>query len=216
MVWFRHYRRRMATEARPETEPEHPPRPMWRRPSVIVAGAVIVVVGMVLLSSISFSGVENPATLPLVQDLDREDVGARDRDPAPDFDIPLLGEGRFSLSEHLATDGRPVFMNLWASWCFPCREEMPAIDVAAARHPGVHFIGVAVQDELDPAEAFIDEIGVSYMIAFDRDGVVDRSYSPLGLPASYIISESGVILERMFGLLDEDLIDAKLAQYFGG
>lgn len=206
----------MATEALPEAEPERPPRPAWRRASVIAAAAVIVALVIALLSSISFGTAEEPEAAPPVGGLDREDVGARGDDPAPDFDVPILGEGHFILAEHLATDGRPIFMNLWASWCFPCREEMPAIDAAAVRHPGVHFIGVAVQDELEPAESFIDEIGVSYMIAFDRDGVVDRSYNPLGLPASYIISESGVILERIFGLLDQDLIDAKLAQHFGG
>ena len=206
----------MATEARPETEPDHPPRPLWRRPSFVIALVVVVILTAVALSSVTFGAADEHVASTSEQGLNRVDVGVRDTDPAPDCDIPVLGGDRFSLSEHVATDGRPVFMNLWASWCFPCREEMPAIDAAALRHPGVLFIGVAVQDELEPAQDFIDEIGVSYMIGFDRDGVVDRSYGPLGLPASYVISENGVILERIFGLLDEDLIDAKLGQYFGG
>ena len=58
------------------------------------------------------------------------------KEPAPIFSVETQ-EGEFSLSEHIATDGRPVFLNLWASWCFPCREEMPAIDRAAAAHPEV-------------------------------------------------------------------------------
>ena len=63
---------------------------------------------------------------------------------------------------------------------------------------------------------FAEEIGVSYPIGADNDGSVDRAYDPLGLPASYIISAEGVILERIFGQVDEAEIDAKFGQWFGG
>jgi thiol-disulfide isomerase/thioredoxin len=132
---------------------------------------------------------------------------------APIFAVETM-DGTFSLSEHLANDGKPVFLNLWASWCYPCREEMPAIDAAARAHPEVTFIGVSVQDARDDATAFAEEIGVDYTLGFD-DGTVDGAYAPLGLPASFIISADGVILERIFGKVTEADLDEKFAKYFG-
>jgi cytochrome c biogenesis protein CcmG/thiol:disulfide interchange protein DsbE len=139
----------------------------------------------------------------------------RDAELSPDFAVPTSEGGTFSLDEHLATDGRPVFLNLWASWCFPCREEMPAIDTASKEHPEVAFIGVSIRDSRSEAEAFIEEIGVTYLIGFDDDDALDRDYQPLGLPASYIISSEGVVLERIFGVVTEEDLSEKFAEHFG-
>lgn len=133
---------------------------------------------------------------------------------APIFAVETT-DGEFSLSDHLANDGRPLFLNLWASWCFPCREEMPAIDASAAAHPGVEFIGVSVQDSRADAESFADEIGVTYLLGFDDEGAVDAAYAPLGLPASYIISAEGIILETILGKVTEEDLADKFDQYFG-
>ena len=156
------------------------------------------------------------AAIPTLPGLDAVDTGPTDAESAPDFTVATYEGDTFSLSAHLADDGRPVFLNLWASWCFPCREEMPTIDAADARHPGVKFIGVAVQDSRAEAEAFAAEIQVAYTLGFDDDNVVDDGYRPLGLPASYIISENGLILERIFGLVTDELLDQKLSLWFGG
>lgn len=141
--------------------------------------------------------------------------GGETAEIAPIFSIPTASGEEFSLSEHLATDGRPVFLNLWASWCFPCREEMPAIDRSSQSHPDVAFIGVSVQDSTADATSFAEEIGVTYTIGFDENDAVDDAYTPLGLPASYIISAKGVILERIFGRVTESDLDEKFASYFG-
>ena len=133
---------------------------------------------------------------------------------APIFAVETT-EGDFNLSDHLATDGRPVFLNLWASWCFPCREEMPAIDRSAAANPGVKFLGVSVQDSRDDAVAFGNEIGVTYELGFDDDDAVNDAYNPLGLPASYIISADGIILEEIFGKVTEQDLAEKFAKHFG-
>lgn len=143
------------------------------------------------------------------------DNGVKDLEIAPLFTVPTADGGTFSLDQHLASDGRPVFLNLWASWCFPCRSEMPAIDAAAKTHTDVEFIGVSVQDIRSDAQTFLDEIGVGYAIGFDDERQVDDSYRPLGLPASYIISSDGVILERIFGEVTEESLAEKFEQYFG-
>lgn len=141
--------------------------------------------------------------------------GVGDTEIAPIFSVPTTDGGEFSLSQHVADDGRPVFLNLWASWCFPCREEMPAIDAASIAHPEVAFVGVAVQDSEADAAEFAEEVGVSYVLGFDNDGDVENAYNPLGLPASYIISGEGVIVERIFGKVTEQDLADKFEQHFG-
>ncbi len=147
--------------------------------------------------------------------LGAQDTGVGDLEIAPLFTVPTADGGTFSLDAHLATDGRPVFLNLWASWCFPCRSEMPAINAASVTHADVAFIGVAVQDIRSDADKFLTEIGVSYTIGFDENNDVDDEYRPLGLPASYIISSDGVILERIFGEVTEEDLAEKFDKYFG-
>lgn len=142
-------------------------------------------------------------------------TGPEDAEIAPLFTVPTADGGSFSLDEHLVDDGRPVFLNLWASWCFPCRKEMPAIDAAAATHTDIQFIGVSIQDTEAEARSFIEEIGVTYLLGFDTSNDVDDAYRPLGLPASYIISADGVILERIFGEVTEDSLAEKFDTHFG-
>ncbi len=169
---------------------------------------VAIMVGLTAIAIAACSGQSNGTTD------GSSPTGAAPSEVAPMFTVPTT-DGTFSLSEHLANDGRPVFLNLWASWCFPCREEMPAIDAAAASHPEVAFIGVSVQDTTAEATAFAEEIGVQYTLGFDEEGTVDAAYTPLGLPASFIISADGVILERIFGKVTEADLDEKFSKHFG-
>ena len=171
--------------------------------SVILAAAFVLVIASCATESDS---------LPQLGDL----AGAAPAgEPAADFSVMTFDGATFTLSDHLATDGRPVFLNLWASWCAPCRAEMPDIDEAAANNTGVVFIGVAVKDVEDKSRDFADEIGVGYPLAFDETREVDEGYLPPGLPATYFISSDGEIVERFFGPLTAEQIEEKLTTHFG-
>lgn len=135
---------------------------------------------------------------------------------APDFTVPLFDGTGFSLAEHVADDGRPVFLNLWASWCIPCREEMPAIDAAAARYPNVLFLGVAVQDDAAAAEEFAGEIGVSYPLGVDERDVLTSVFATFGLPTSYLISGEGILITEVIGEVDEARLDSVISTFLGG
>lgn len=199
--------------------PPDEPAPHRRR-WLIVAAIALILVGVVALSSIRIGGstttTTSPPTFDDLGELGGVDEGPASEEAAPDFTLTTFNGDEFTLSTHFAEEGTPVFLNLWASWCFPCREEMPAIDAAAERYGAVRFVGVAVQDEEAPARAFAEEIAVGYPIGVDAAGEINRAYDPLGLPASYIISADGLILERIYGQVDEAEIDAKLGQWFGG
>lgn len=137
---------------------------------------------------------------------DLADTVDRPEGAAPLFTVPTR-DGEFSLARHLATDGRPVFLNLWASWCFPCRAEMPALNDAAIAHPEVLFVGVAIRDDFNAARAFADEIGIDYTIGFDVDETVNAGYPTLGMPATYLIGSDGAIVDTVFGALTEGQIE---------
>ncbi|MEN8113946.1 MAG: TlpA disulfide reductase family protein [Actinomycetota bacterium] len=180
------------------------------RLAMIALLAVLALAGTAC--SDSSSAAEN---LPDLGDVPGADGTAVDGDIAPDFTVDTLDGTGFTLSEHLENDGRPVFLNMWASWCPPCRAEMPDIDAAADEHTDVKFVGVAASDEPASAADFATSIHIGYTIGFDEHGVVAREYNIPGLPASYIISADGVIVEKIFGAVTQAQIDEKLESHFG-
>jgi len=124
------------------------------------------------------------------------EVGA----PAPDFTVDLLDGGSFSLSEHIADDGRPLIINLWASWCVPCREEMPDLSAFAEKNPDIAIVGVAVEDQLEAARAFGAEIDPVYSLAFGNEAF-DEAYPNFGLPVTYFLDADGGVTEVFNGIL---------------
>ncbi len=185
-----------------------PPWVMWIA-GVIMVGA-LVGIGVVLFGS---DDATPSTTFADLSSLAGDAPAAADQ--APDFTVPTLDGRTFTLSTHLAEDGRPVFLNLWASWCFPCRAEMPDIDVAAQAHPDVEFIGVAVQDSTADATEFAREIDVKYLIGFDEDDMVEDGYPALGMPSTYLISSDGVILDVIIGAITADEITRFLEENLG-
>lgn len=145
---------------------------------------------------------DGAATLLDMAELSGSTPGADE--PAPDFSVRTFDGGDFTLSVHLADDGRPVILNLWASWCLPCRTEMPLLDAFAAANPDVQVLGVAVRDDPTAAGEFATETGVGYLLGYDDKEEVDSAYRALGLPATFWIAPDGTIAKRMFGAVTEE------------
>ena len=136
---------------------------------------------------------------------------------APDFTIDLLDGGIFTLTDHLERDGRPVLMNFWASWCLPCREEMPALEAAAARsRSDVFILGVAVNDTEAAVREFARQVDVSYALAVDFDGYLVERYPTPGLPTTWLITLDGTIAARWFGQLDQSQLAELVDRYLNG
>jgi len=129
--------------------------------------------------------------------------------PAPDFDVELIDGGSFALSD---TSGTTVVINLWASWCLPCRDEIPAISAYANENPEITVVGIAVDD---PAEAdtraFAAEVGATYPLALDTDDVTDK-YPHFGLPATYVLDSEGVVRAFHNGVVDDATLTALVAE----
>jgi cytochrome c biogenesis protein CcmG, thiol:disulfide interchange protein DsbE len=112
-----------------------------------------------------------------------------DEDPrgAPRFEEPLLTEEGTLSDDDLR--GRPVVLNFWASWCGPCREEMPALQRMADRYAGegVQVIGVLVQDSAEGGRAFLEEVEVDYPMIYDADNSLAKALDLYGLPQTFFI-----------------------------
>lgn len=137
-------------------------------------------------------------------DPDVAEVGGR----APDFTLEAFDGSAFSLANHLEEDGRPVVLNLWASWCIPCREEFPDLSDYADAHPDVVVVGAAVQDQEEPAREFAAEMEPSFTVGYDFDNSIRDTYPTFGLPATFLIDRRGVVVE----ILDQQLTPERLAE----
>ncbi|MCZ6739686.1 MAG: TlpA disulfide reductase family protein [Actinobacteria bacterium] len=129
--------------------------------------------------------------------------GAAEEDIASDFTVELLGGGSFTLSEHLEDDGRPLVLNLWASWCPSCRTEMPEISAYADANPDIAVLGVAVEDRWGDAFGFANEVQVSFRLGFGDDQF-RVAYPSFGLPTTFFINPDGTISNVINGIVTEE------------
>lgn len=199
-----------STDAQSPPEQSSPPARRWP-----LGLLTLIVVGVIVGGVIVFGGGDDDAALSVPDLGDSLGLPTRDGEVAADFSLDLLDGTPFRLSDHLATDGRPVVLNLWASWCGPCRAEMPAFDASSQEHTDVFFIGVAVEDTEGAAREFADEIAVTYALAFDEDDRVGRRYPSPGLPATFFITADGTIAKTVFGQIHQEQLDEFIAESFG-
>jgi cytochrome c biogenesis protein CcmG/thiol:disulfide interchange protein DsbE len=120
-------------------------------------------------------------------------------------DLPDLPEASpDEVVAFVVDDGRPAVVNVWASWCGPCRAEAPLLTEAHAEYGDeVLFVGVDVQDSQPSAKEFIETYGLDFQHFFDADKAVPAAFGGFGVPITYFMSADGEILETHTGILDE-------------
>lgn len=125
--------------------------------------------------------------------------------------IDLPAEGSFpSVSRQefegimVGLRGRPVVVNIWASWCAPCRTEMPLLQTAAEAYADrVVILGVASNDDPGEAQRFLDELGVTYPNVFDTSGEIRVGLGLTAYPTTYVFDAQGEIRARVNGGISE-------------
>lgn len=122
--------------------------------------------------------------------------------PLPDVDLVALGDGSTS---NLADLEGPAVINLWATWCAPCRREIPDFEeVHQQRGDEVTFVGINVGEDADRARVFVDEVGATYDQYLDPDGYAVTELNTSAMPVTIVIDADGFIATRHLGPMDQD------------
>ena len=123
-------------------------------------------------------------------------IDASDREAAPELSGPTLDGGNYS-----GVTGRVEVMNVWASWCSPCRAEAPALQELSQKYPEAQFVGVLTRDSLVPARAFVERFGITYPTIVD-DAILAQFSGLLSvnaIPTTLIIDKEGRLAARISG-----------------
>ena len=121
--------------------------------------------------------------------------------PAPDFSLVMLrsdtGKSALSLSNF---KGKPVVLNFWATWCQPCKEELPLLENAwkqmQAQKKDIVFLGIDFQESSSDATSFLQQYGITYLAGLDINGSIASKYRVTSLPQTIFISRDGSITSR--------------------
>lgn len=130
--------------------------------------------------------------------------------PAPDFTLATLDGDEISLSD---LEGKPVLVNFWATWCPPCRSEMPDLqDFHATYGDQVALLGVNWAEEPEEVRVFLNRYDITYPNVLDRKGRAFVQYRLMGLPTTLFIDETGLVRGLWYGPLKTDQIADRFAE----
>lgn len=135
-------------------------------------------------------------------------------DLAADFAVFDANNTQVRLSEHF---GKPLVVNFWASWCGPCRSELPAFDAAAKNNAGsVEFMMVNLTDgfseTVESVQSFLEENGYTFPVYFDTNEDAAQTYSVYSIPLTVFIRADGTVMDSHVGSMDETMLQSYITQ----
>ena len=143
-------------------------------------------------------------------------VGLDEGQLAPDFEFSTFDGDRMKLSDFR---GKPVFLNFWATWCGPCRQELPNMQTMLEKYSSSNLVvlGVNNGEAVAPAQRFLDRLEVQLTeFAYDPTAQIVRRYQVTGLPVSYFIDARGIVTRVVAGELSFNVMEASVQEVIGG
>lgn len=186
----------------------------------LVAAALLGAAAVVVYVAVTGNGDASPA--PRIGDVTaerRSALPAADSGevrPAPDFSLATLDGGSFQLSEHA---GEVVVVNFWATWCAPCRIEIPELIEMQSEmgEEGIQIVGISLDHQSrDVVEEFASEVGFNYPILLDDGKVADQFGGVYALPTTIIIDKDGMIRRQIAGLVTKQVLTPILEELSRG
>lgn len=142
--------------------------------------------------------------------IDADNTGINIGDIAPDFILESLEGEPLRLSN---LRGKAVVINFWATWCPPCREEMPAFEqIFQQNKDELEILGVDLQERPETIRKFLEEIPVTYPLLLDPNSEVKGAYNIFTQPVTYFLDKDGKIVDKKFGFLIEEEIVEKFGK----
>jgi peroxiredoxin len=132
---------------------------------------------------------------------------------APAFELSNVQGNTISLSK---LRGKPVVVNFWATWCEPCKVEMPALEAVyhTYKNQGLHLLAVNLGESRETASAWAREMKLTFDILLDPTQATGALYQLRGQPSTYVIAPSGIITHIYYGPTSESALKEALAPYF--
>lgn len=127
---------------------------------------------------------------------------------APSFTLATTEGGKLSLAD---LGGKPLVINFWASYCPPCKAEMPLLQQGVGAQPGVRLVLINEGDGVQSARAFLSAVGIRQQSLLDADLAAGRAYGVTALPLTVFVKADGTIAGRHVGQLDERVLSAELS-----
>lgn len=177
----------------------------------MAAGIVVgVALGAVIFFGLPARTSEPPAAVEL-QPAAVNEPGLLAGSPAPDFQLMRADGGSIHLEGYR---GKVVLLNFWATWCLPCRSEMPLIQATYDQLGGQGFValGVNFDEPREAVSAFGEELELDFPLLLDPGGEVQRLYRVVGYPTSVILDREGRIVAYHIGILAKSQLDQYLKQ----
>ncbi len=131
--------------------------------------------------------------------------------PVPEFDLPPAMPGQPGVSSRQFSDGKPRLINVFASWCIPCRVEAPQLE--ALRERGVIIEGIAIRDRPEDLARFLADHGNPFVgIGADQQSAVQIALGSSGVPETFLVDGNGVIREQIQGIVTAEMVPEIVAR----
>jgi peroxiredoxin len=172
--------------------------------------AIVLVVVAFVVAGMIYTGAKHSRRIKPVS-LDQQGMqGDLRGKPAPDFELKTLDGKTVKLSDFR---GKAVLVNFWATWCGPCKIEMPWLADLQTKYAsrGLVILGVSVDEgSADKIASFSKEMGVNYTVLRTTDEVSDEYGGIDGLPTNFYVGRNGIVVEQVAGLVSKDVMESEV------